>query len=82
MKKDETAKLYNHIFYTLLHQATSIIDVGYKAQNLLNGVSMLHSSDILSDKDFDYMNGYIIGLAEDRIKELNYERLKTDNEKV
>lgn len=81
MRKEETAKLYNHIFYTLLHQS-SIICVGYKAKNLLNAVSLLYQCGILSNKDFTNMNGYIIGLAEDRIKGLNYERLKMDNEKV
>ena len=81
MKKQETDKLYNHIFYALLWQK-SIIDVGYEAKSLLNGVSMLHLSGILSEKDFTNMNAFIIGLAEDRIKELSYERLNKDNEKV
>lgn len=81
MRKDETAKLYNHIFYTLLRQI-SITNVGYETQQLLNCVFILYSSGIISYKDFTNMNGYIIGLADDRIKTLNYERLKKDNEKV
>lgn len=81
MRKEETAKLYNHIFYTLLHQP-SITNVGYETQNLLNGVTMLYHSGIMSHRDFTNMTGYIIGLAEDQIKILNYERLKNDDEKV
>lgn len=75
MKKDEIAKLYEHIFIRL-GSRSSVITVGFETQELLNGVSMLHYAGIISNKDFTNMTGYIIGIAEDRIKTLNYERLK------
>lgn len=78
MRKEEITKLYEHIFIRLGSRA-SIITVGFEAQELLNGVSMLHYSGIMSNRDFTNMTGYIIGIAEDRIKTLNYERLQKDD---
>lgn len=75
MRKEESAKLYDHIYTTLLRQM-SITSVGYQAHCLLNGVFMLYQSRMISYKDFTNLNGYIIGIADDQIKTLNYERLK------
>ena len=81
MRKEELTKLYDHLHTTLLRQI-SITGVGYEAQFLLNGVFMLYQSRMISYKDFTNLNGYIIGIADDRVKTLNYERLKKNNEKV
>lgn len=81
MRKEELTKLYDHLRTTLLRQI-SITGVGHEAQFLLNGVFMLYQSRMISYKDFTNLNSYIIGIADDRVKTLNYERLRTDNEKV
>lgn len=81
MRKDEITKLHEHISTTLLRQI-SLTGVGYQTQYLLNAVFVLYQSRIISYKDFTNLNGYIIGIADDCIKTLNYERLKNDDEKV
>lgn len=77
MRKEETAKLYDHISTTLQRQI-SLTGVGYQAQYLLNAVFVLYQSRIISYRDFTNLNSYIIGIADDCIKTLNYERLKND----
>lgn len=70
MRKDEIAKLHDHIRITLLRQI-SLTGVGYQTQYLLNAIFVLYQSRIISYKDFTNLNGYIIGIADDCIKTLN-----------
>lgn len=73
MKKEDIAKLYNHIFIRL-GSNTSIDGVGDTTQQLLNIISLLHQASIVTHKDYINLTSYIIGIAEDRIKVINYER--------
>ena len=81
MRKEETAKLYNHIRTTLLRQI-SLTGIGYETQFFLNGISLLYHSRMISYNDFTNLNAYIISIAADRLQCIAYERLKNDNEKV